>query len=172
MFKQTDISVIFNQNGIPGNRALGYGSVNILGIVLSYTVYPSPYGLGFMVSFASKPVIKDGVQEKDANGRPKYFKEVYIQNIDLRNMIDEAVQNAMANKGVIVGQAATMSGQSQSTPPQQPSTSFSQPAVTPAASNPVPTQATQPTASPQPTTVETYNTSLGSSIIADDELPF
>ena len=96
MFKQTDISVIFNQNGIPGNRALGYGSVNILGIVLSYTVYPSPYGLGFMVSFASKPVIKDGVQEKDANGRPKYFKEVYIQNIDLRNMIDEGVQNAMA----------------------------------------------------------------------------
>jgi hypothetical protein len=169
MFKQTDISVIFNQNGIPGNRALGYGSVNILGIVLSYTVYPSPYGLGFMVSFASKPVIKDGVQEKDANGRPKYFKEVYIQNIDLRNMIDEAVQNAMANKGVVVGQAATLAGQPQSAPPQQPSTNFSQPAVT--ASNPAPPQVTQPTATPQPT-IETYNTSLGSSIIADDELPF
>lgn len=167
MFKQTDISVIFNQNGIPGNRALGYGSVNILGIVLSYTVYPSPYGLGFMVSFASKPVMKDGVQEKDANGRPKYFKEVYIQNIDLRNMIDEAVQNAMANKGIVVGQAATLAGQPQSAPPQQPSTSFSQPT----ASNPAPTQATQPTATPQ-STIETYNTSLGSSIIADDELPF
>ena len=65
-----------------------------------------------------------------------------------------------------------MSGQPPSTPPQQPSTSFSQPAVTSTASNPAPVQATQPTASPQATTVETYNTSLGSSIIADDELPF
>lgn len=152
MIRETDIAVIFNPNTLQGSRSLGYGQINILGIIISYSVYPSNFGLGFMVSYPSKPSIKNGVQELDQNGKPKYFKEVYIQNIELRNMIDNAVQNAMANKGVYVGQtaqAAQQAGFVTQQPPayQQPQQSAPHPAMSPQFAQPQQTfnsPATQP----------------------------
>ena len=162
MIRATDISVIFHPNTIQGSRSLGYGQINILGIMISFTLYPSNFGLGFMVSYPSKPSIKNGVQELDANGKPKYFKEVYIQNIELRNMIDNAVQNAMANKGVYVGQPAP---QQQQANYQQPQTGFTPPAQTsfasPAAFTPPPvTQQNAPAAFVPPPVVNPVNQPL------------
>lgn len=194
MINATDISVIFNPSTIQGSRSLGYGQVNILGIMISYTVFPSNFGLGFMVSFPSKPSIKNGVQELDANGKPKYFKEVYIQNIELRNMIDAAVQNAMANKGVYVGQAAQQAYQAgvvvhQQTQAPQTNNSFQNPSFTQPSNSFTPPvqqvqQATpasyqQPVSMPsvlqqqpvQPATLTPANFA-GSSLNLDDDLPF
>lgn len=194
MIRATDISVIFHPNTIQGSRSLGYGQINILGIMISFTLYPSNFGLGFMVSYPSKPSMKNGVQELDANGKPKYFKEVYIQNIELRNMIDNAVQNAMANKGVYVGQPPA---QPQQANYQQPQTGFTPPAQTsfpsPAAFTPPPvvTQPTpvavtpvvnpvnqplttvyqQNTVNPSAVTTPTANPG-GYSTVQDDDLPF
>lgn len=195
MIRATDIAVIFNPNTIPGSRSLGYGQINILGIMISFTLYPSNFGLGFMVSYPSKPSMKNGVQELDANGKPKYFKEVYIQNIELRNMIDNAVQNAMANKGVFVGQPPA---QPQQANYQQPQTGFTPPAqtsfATPAAFTPPPVaQQTAPAAfvpqpvvnpanqplttvyqqqNANPSAVPTPTATPGASTVQDDDLPF
>lgn len=133
MIRETDILVTFNPNSLQGSRSLGYGQINIFGIMISYSVYPSNFGLGFMVSYPSKPSMKNGVQEMDQNGKPKYFKEVYVQNIELRNMIDNAVQNAMANKGVYVGQTAQAAQQAGFVP--TPTPTFQQNAPHPAMSS-------------------------------------
>jgi hypothetical protein len=203
MIRATDIIVSFNPNTLQGSRSLGYGQVNILGIIISYTVYPSNFGLGFMVSYPSKPSIKNGVHELDAAGKPKYFKEVYIQNIELRNMIDNAVQNAMANKGVYVNQPAQ-----QAAPPQQNnfvnpvqfnaqqnSNTFQAPASNtftqqsaPVQQAPAPVVQGGASQGVTPAPVNTFNQPLttvyqqantttttaspGSSIVADDDLPF
>lgn len=151
MIRETDISVIFNPNSLQGSRSLGYGQINIFGIIISYSVFPSNFGLGFMVSYPSKPSIKNGVQEMDQNGKPKYFKEVYIQNIELRNMIDNAVQNAMANKGVFVGQTAQQAQQAGfvvQQPAYQPQQSTPHPAMSPQFAQP---QQTYNSPAPQPT---------------------
>ena len=171
MIRATDISVIFHPNTIAGSRSLGYGQVNILGIMISFTLYPSNFGLGFMVSYPSKPSIKNGVQELDANGKPKYFKEVYIQNIELRNMIDNAVQNAMANKGVYTQQTAQhaqQAGQYVGHVVQSP--------VSQVFDNPAEEVRTIPTPAPIPQVVTPTPVQQsvlgGNSTVCDDDLPF
>ena len=97
MITQTDISATFTANA-QGSRSLGYGMLDIGGISISYSVLPSPYGLGFFISYPSKPT-KD---VDPSTGKPKYFQEVFIKNMELRSMIDYAVSNAMENKGLII----------------------------------------------------------------------
>lgn len=100
MLQKTDITVTFTPSSLPNSKSLGYGQINICGVIIAYSVLPSNYNLGIFVSYPSKPVIKNGVQERDATGKPKYFQEVYVADQNTRSLIDEAVLNAMLNKGV------------------------------------------------------------------------
>ena len=104
MLHPTDITATFHASTIPNSRSLGVGQLNVCGIIISFTVYPSNYGQGFLISYPSKPAIKNGVQELDAKGKPKYFNEVYIADVNTRAMIEDAVLNAMQNRGVYIQQ--------------------------------------------------------------------
>lgn len=96
----SDIEVVFTANQ-PGNKAFGYGTIKVAGISINYSVYPSPYNLGIMLNLPSHRSMKDGVpQMKD--GKPLYINDVYIADPALRIKIDEAVLNAMYNKGIRV----------------------------------------------------------------------
>ena len=106
MFNSTNISATFNASSIPNSKAFGYGSIDFAGVSVNYSVYPSQYGLGIMVSLPSRPKMKNGVQERDGQGRPMYNNEVFIRDLNIRSLVDEAVINAMANKGVYTAQAA------------------------------------------------------------------
>ena len=68
MFNSTNISATFNASSIPNSKAFGYGSIDFAGVSVNYSVYPSQYGLGIMVSLPSRPKIKNGVQERDGQG--------------------------------------------------------------------------------------------------------
>ena len=112
MFNGNNVSATFNVSSIPGSKAFGYGSVDFAGVSVNYTVYPSPHGLGIMVSYPSRPRMKNGVQERDAvTGRLSYTNEVFIRDASLRLLADEAVLNAMANKGVYTQQTAQQAQQ-------------------------------------------------------------
>lgn len=177
MFNSNNISATFNVNGIPGSKAFGYGSVDFAGVSVNYTVYPSPHGLGIMVSYPSRPRMKGGVQERDANNRPMYVNEVFIRDINIRNLADEAVLNAMANKGVYTQQSAQQA---------QAAGQYVQQVVQPVAStrhtfdNPeettqTPQKVIQPVATPAPTPTYTpppQTVMAGNSTVCDDDLPF
>lgn len=173
MFNSNNISASFNVNGIPGSKAFGYGSVDFAGISVNYTVYPSPHGLGIMVSYPSRPRMKGGVQERDANNRPMYVNEVFIKDLTIRGLADEAVLNAMANKGVYTQHTAQQA---------QASGQYVHQIVQPVAStrhtfdNPDETSqpAAQPVATPPPTyTPPPVQTVLPTnSTVCDDDLPF
>ena len=117
MLLSSDITATFHPSTIQGSRSLGVGQLNVCGIVINFTVYPSQYGQGFLVSFPSRPVMKNGVHEVDAYGKKKYMNEVYIADQTVRPLVDDAVLQAMVNKGVTVNQPA----------PQQNNRNFSQP---------------------------------------------
>lgn len=106
MFNSKNISANFNVNTLANSRAFGYGSIDFSGVSVNYTVYPSNYGLGIMVALPSRPKMKQGVQEKDTNGRPVYVHEVFIKDPSIRTLVDEAVLDAMANKGVYTEKTA------------------------------------------------------------------
>lgn len=99
MFNKNNISASFFPN-TTSSRSFGYGSIDFAGVSVNYSVMPSQYGLGIFVMFPSRPKMKDGVHEKDQNGRPAYTNEVFIKDLHLRTLVDEVVLNAMANKGV------------------------------------------------------------------------
>ena len=99
MFNKNNISASFFPN-TTSSRSFGYGSIDFAGVSVNYSVMPSQYGLGIFVMYPSRPKMKDGVHEKDQNGRPAYTNEVFIKDLHLRNLVDEVVLNAMANKGV------------------------------------------------------------------------
>lgn len=111
MFNSTNISATFNTSSIPNSKAFGYGSIDFAGVSVNYSVYPSNYGLGIMVSLPSRPKMKNGVQERDGQGRPMYNNEVFIRDLNIRSLVDEAVINAMANKGVYTQQTAASAQQ-------------------------------------------------------------
>ena len=111
MFNSTNISATFNASSIPNSKAFGYGSIDFAGVSVNYSVYPSQYGLGIMVSLPSRPKMKNGVQERDGQGRPMYNNEVFIRDLNIRSLVDEAVINAMANKGVYTAQTAASAQQ-------------------------------------------------------------
>lgn len=104
MLLATDVTATFHPSTIPGSRSLGVGQLNVCGIVINFTVYPSQYGQGFLVSFPSRPVIKNGVHEVDNFGKKKYMNEVYIADQAVRPIVDDAVLQAMQNKGITVQQ--------------------------------------------------------------------
>lgn len=95
MLLATDVTATFHPSTIPGSRSLGVGQLNVCGIVINFTVYPSQYGQGFLVSFPSRPVIKNGVHEVDNFGKKKYMNEVYIADQAVRPIVDDAVLQAM-----------------------------------------------------------------------------
>lgn len=135
MLLSTDVSATFHPSTIQGSRSLGVGQLNVSGIIISFTVYPSNYGQGFLISYPSKPVIKNGIQELDDKGKPKYFNEVYIADPNTRALVENAVLNAMQNKGVYIQQPQQQNYQQPNNqqyrqPAQQPAanTSFGQPA--------------------------------------------
>ena len=99
MFNKNNISASFFPN-TTSSRSFGYGSIDFAGVSVNYSVMPSQYGLGIFVMYPSRPKMKDGVHEKDQNGRPAYTNEVFIKDLHLRTLVDEVVLNAMANKGV------------------------------------------------------------------------
>lgn len=153
MLLATDVTATFHPSTIPGSRSLGVGQLNVCGIVINFTVYPSQYGQGFLVSFPSRPVIKNGVHEVDQYGKKKYMNEVYIADQSVRPIIDDAVLQAMTNKGITVQQ-----------PTQQPqgNRGFAAP--------------TNPQSFVQQNT-SSHNTSgseisLTASVISGDDLPF
>ena len=111
MFNSTNISATFNPSTIPNSKAFGYGSIDFAGVSVNYSVYPSQYGLGIMVALPSRPKMKNGVQERDAQGRPAYNNEVFIRDASIRALVDEAVINAMANRGVYTAQTAAAAQQ-------------------------------------------------------------
>ena len=100
MLQPTDISATFHPSTIPNSKSLGVGQLNVCGIIISFTAYPSTYGSGIIISYPSKPVIKNGVHEKDQYGKGKYYNEVYIADQNVRGLAENAVLTAMANKGV------------------------------------------------------------------------
>lgn len=104
MLLATDVTATFHPSTIPGSRSLGVGQLNVCGIVINFTVYPSQYGQGFLVSFPSRPVIKNGVHEVDNFGKKKYINEVYIADQSVRPIVDDAVLQAMQNKGISIQQ--------------------------------------------------------------------
>lgn len=160
MLQATDISATFHPSTIQGSRSLGVGQLNVAGIIISFTVYPSNFGQGFLISFPSKPSIKNGVQETDMKtGKPKYFNEVYIADQNTKTMVENAVLNAMSNRGVYVNAPAAQPQQSY----QQPQQFINGQGVS---SNP--SQFNQPTAR----TVAPTVSSPGSSIVGADDLPF
>lgn len=106
MLLATDVTATFHPSTIQGSRSLGVGQLNVCGIVINFTVYPSQYGQGFLVSFPSRPVIKNGVHEIDQYGKKKYMNEVYIADQTVRPIVDDAVLQAMTNKGITVQQPA------------------------------------------------------------------
>lgn len=178
MFNSTNISATFNVSSIPNSKAFGYGSIDFAGVSVNYSVYPSQYGLGIMVSLPSRPKMKNGVQEKDAQGRPMYNNEVFIRDASIRSLVDEAVVNAMANKGVYTAQTAASAQQAgqyvgqvvQAQPATNMNRSFDNPQV--ATPTPTPVQAVQqPVSQPQPIVTPVQN-SVNSSAVWDEDLPF
>ena len=96
----SDIEVVFTANPT-GSKSLGYGTFKVAGISINYSVFSSPYNLGIMLNLPSHRSMKDGVaQMKD--GKPHYINDVYIGDWALKTRIEEAVINAMYNKGVEV----------------------------------------------------------------------
>jgi hypothetical protein len=153
MLLATDVTATFHPSTIPGSRSLGVGQLNVCGIVINFTVYPSQYGQGFLVSFPSRPVIKNGVHEVDQYGKKKYMNEVYIADQSVRPIVDDAVLQAMTNKGITVQQ-----------PTQQPqgNRGFAQ-------SNPQSFAQQNTSFNNTPTGSEI---SLTASVISGDDLPF
>lgn len=152
MLLASDVTATFHPSTIPGSRSLGVGQLNVCGIVINFTVYPSQYGQGFLVSFPSRPVIKNGVHEVDQYGKKKYMNEVYIADQSVRPIVDDAVLQAMVNKGVSIQQ-----------PPAQPDNrGFNRP------SNPQ-SFAQQNTSFSNTTGSEI---SLTASVTSGDDLPF
>lgn len=178
MLLQTDVSATFHPSTIPGSRSLGVGQLNVCGIIISFTVYPSNFGQGFLISYPSKPAIKNGVQELDAKGKPKYFNEVYVSDINSRAIIENAVLSAMQNKGVVVQQPVQQGYQQ---PYQQPQQTYQQPAHQAAPQQFINGQGVTPQANPnsfgQPSNSfaapapQASSGIQGSSIVVDD-LPF
>ena len=77
-------------------------------------------------------------QERDGQGRPMYNNEVFIRDLNIRSLVDEAVINAMANKGVYTAQTAASAQQAgqyvgqvvQTQPANQMNRSFDNPTST------------------------------------------
>ena len=172
MFNKNNISASFFPN-TTSSRSFGYGSIDFAGVSVNYSVMPSQYGLGIFVMYPSRPKMKDGVHEKDQNGRPAYTNEVFIKDLHLRTLVDEVVLNAMANKGVYTQHTAQQA---------QASGQYVHQVVQPVAStrhtfdNPDETSqpAAQPVATPPPTyTPPPVQTVLPTnSTVCDDDLPF
>jgi hypothetical protein len=97
----SDIEVVFNPSSIPGGKTLGYGAFKIAGVSINYSVYSSPYNLGINVSLPSHRSMKDG-QPVMKDGKAVYVNDVYIADWALKTKLEEAVVNAMYNKGIIV----------------------------------------------------------------------
>lgn len=102
MLLASDVSATFYPSTFQGS-SMGVGQLNICGIVINFTVYPSQYGQGILVSFPSKPVIKNGEHVME-NGKKKYNNEVYVADRSIQPIIDNAVLQAMQNKGVTVNE--------------------------------------------------------------------
>lgn len=155
MLLATDVNATFHPSTYQDSRSLGVGQLNICGIVINFTVYPSQYGQGFLVSFPSRPVIKNGVHEVDQFGKKKYMNEVYIADQAVKPIIDDAVLQAMQNKGVVVEVPSPTnqnSGQGQRSfnqPQSKPNTSFA-----------------------PPTTSSNHSYETASSVVSGDDLPF
>jgi len=192
MFNSTNISATFNPSTIPNSKAFGYGSIDFAGVSVNYSVYPSQYGLGIMVALPSRPKMKNGVQERDAQGRPAYNNEVFIRDASIRALVDEAVINAMANKGVYTAQTAAAAQQAgqyvgqvvQSTPvAPQMNRSFDNPVAAPQASfTPPPVQQHVQQSVPQfqqpthvavpPVVTPPVQQQVSSTAVWDEDLPF
>ena len=184
MFNSTNISATFNPSSIPNSKAFGYGSIDFAGVSVNYSVYPSQYGLGIMVSLPSRPKMKNGVQERDGQGRPMYNNEVFIRDLNIRSLVDEAVINAMANKGVYTAQTAASAQQAgqyvgqvvQSQPTNQMNRSFDNPTA-PVSPPPVQTvqsvpQFQQATQAAVPPVVTPPVQQPSSTTVWDEDLPF
>lgn len=192
MFNSTNISATFNPSTIPNSKAFGYGSIDFAGVSVNYSVYPSQYGLGIMVALPSRPKMKNGVQERDAQGRPAYNNEVFIRDASIRALVDEAVINAMANKGVYTAQTAAAAQQAgqyvgqvvQPTPvAPQMNRSFDNPVAAPQANfTPPPVQQPVQQSVPQfqqpthvavpPVVTPPVQQQVSSTTVWDEELPF
>lgn len=179
MIRDTDITVNFHPSTIPGTRTYGIGTLSFFGAInINFTVWPSQFGLGIMVAFPSRQAFKDGQPVLDEKGKNKYYNEVYISNYELRSMIDNAVINAMANKGIVVNPPSSqMQSQHSYQQPRpsynnnQQSTSFNQ--VVPQPNNTtVSSGAVNAGAQFNNPTTSSAGPSPGSSITADDDLPF
>lgn len=89
--------------------------------------------------FPSHKTMKDG-QPVYKDGKPQYTSDVYITNVDDRARVEEAVLNAMYNKGVTVTPGTNNSPNTSNsfTPPSQPSKNVQVTTSTPQQSNNTP----------------------------------
>lgn len=201
MLTSSNVSATFFPSNIPGSKSFGYGTVDFAGVCVNYTAYPSSYGLGVMVSYPSRPRMKNGVQERDPNtGRALYINEVFVRDMALRNIVEEAVVNAMANKGVYTAATAAQAQQAgvhvaqvvQTPAPTSSPYSFappvaqSQPASNPLTFSPPGQEATprfaspsqvqpppvQPVVQPAASSARDYSYASNNSARCDEELPF
>lgn len=169
---QHDVYATFNRSTIQGSRALGYGNVILHeAIYISYTVYPAQNELGFFVSFPSKKVMKNGVQELDERGRPRYINDVFIKGLDARAFIDNAVHKAMLNAGVTVtgNQSIQQAAHTFTNPVGNSSVQANSFGAYANVSTPTP-EPQQTQVSPPP--VSTENNNIYSGVVSGDGLPF
>ena len=173
MFNKNNISASFFPN-TTSSRSFGYGSIDFAGVSVNYSVMPSQYGLGIFVMYPSRPKMKDGVHEKDQNGRPAYTNEVFIKDLHLRTLVDEVVLNAMANKGVYTHATAQQvqqaGGYVAPVNNSVPSTSFNAPPAK-VADEQVKSQIEENTQKEE-VEIEVKTTPVTNSVKYEDELPF
>ena len=101
MFNSQNTSATFNINTDTTKKAIGNGMLDMAGIGIQYSVYVSAYtDSGLLISLPSKALYVNGQPVKNERGYSVFDNLVTIANKDIQSIIDEAVLNAMANKGV------------------------------------------------------------------------
>lgn len=107
MFNSNNTSATFTPNTDTTKKAIGSGILSLAGVQIQYSVFSSGYKpSGILVSLPSKALYVDNKVVKDQNGRIVYDSLVSISDPEINTLIDEAVINAMANKGVYLANNA------------------------------------------------------------------
>lgn len=101
MFNSNNVSATFTLNDDSSKKAIGTGILNLAGIQILYSAYASGYKpSGLLVSLPSKALYNEGRPVVGQNGRTVYESLVSVVDPDIQPYIDEAIINAMANKGI------------------------------------------------------------------------
>ena len=105
MFNSQNVTATFTRNTDTSKKEIGSGHLDMAGIQIHYRVYASSYKpSGVLVSLPSKALYKDGVPVKNEKGYSVFESLVSVTDETVQTLIDEAVVQGMANKGVFLAQ--------------------------------------------------------------------